>query len=570
MMIRMGRFLGVLAFCLLGFISPWGAARVAYASSGYPLNGTLNGGVGHWFLSGTVAWSSAGRTAGTLKFVADCGDNVGCGAYSQPFTVGTSATLGFYSGGTSSTRHIYKIDVINYSAAAYTNGLCVFDTTETGWNYHSCSLAAYAGKVVSIGVRDAYNGGINGDYMTDFDIDYASAAPPAGPPFINGAFNTSLVRWSPVSHIGDWYYTNAIGHNQLGAAKWFGNGAWAYAYSYPLTLDSNTWSMCYAGDSGQTAVKIDIGFVDWTDNASSGYVGFNDTSVAYDFHGPWVCFGIDPSLWAGHVVTWRIGLYSTVNSYVYTDDWCPYGGCLSGTAPGPTSTPGPSSTPPAVNATIVFPTPPPYFTQVPYPTPPPYFTQVPFPTFPPYPSQIPYPTIDPGFFPTQIPPLTIPIPLPVTFDGTPQPVYLTTPIIFPTPLNTWTPGPTRLATWTAVPSPTLTPSVTPYASPLPVITTIAEAFPTISYDPADHTLAFVASGSTDNPFGLDIQQAVIDHFPLNVNAIFWPGSVGSLTLTIHMIYVNGMKFAGIDLLPGIKGLAAAFIFVFLIRSLQAR
>lgn len=528
-------------------------ARLARASSGYPLNGSLDGGLSNWYSMGGVVWDPAGRLSGTLRITADCADNYGCGAMTRPFTVGSpNSTLGFYSKSTGQ-RHIWKIDVLNHTMGTYSNNVCAYDFTESDWTYHSCVLSGFAGKVVSLKIRDTYNGSLGTLKVTDFDIDYASNADAALPPYINGLFNTGVARWVGFVDNARWGWTSATGHNQLGAAKYFGYGAWAYALSYPVILDSNTWSMCFSGDAGQTGVKIDIGFVDWGSGSDNGYRGFNDTTVSYDFHTGWTCFGVDPSLYWGHIVSWRIGIYSGVNSWIYTDDWCPMpGGCLTGTNPGPTSTPGPTGTP--------FPTFPPYPTPLAtwtpnvYPTPPPQFTQVPYPTPPPYPTFPPFPTY----------PWEAGTPMPVTFAGTPQPVFLTTPIVFPTPLATWTQYPTRLATWTAVPTATNTPTITPASQP---------------------TVGLVVLGSNNvgrnflngnlpvnvNPLGPDRSNDIATgHYDVMQLAFCIPGDITRIATWLAGCYdipvwsVTQLKILGVDLVPFFATICAVFTLVTII------
>jgi len=51
---------------------------------------------------------------------------------------------------------------------------------------------------------------------------------------------------------------------------------------------------------------------------------------------------------------------------------------------------------------------------------------------------------------------------------------------------------------------------------------------------------------------------------------FNPLGAGCITLTIHYLYPDQFNLMGIDILPGLYSLAAAFYLVFLLRQLQAR
>lgn len=557
---KLSRVVLVFGLALLLFGERHDTAR----ADGYPLNGTMSGQNYWWFRN--ISYSSQGRTNGAASFVGDCGASADCGLVSFPFTAGNGANLKFYASAAVGQQQRIGVQVFDHTAGTFAQIYYQLFTCPQGqWCEHNVAIGGYSGHVIQVRFFNDYN--TNGK-IADVSCDTCTAASAALPPYINGLFNTGLPRWAPAwldsSHVA---WTNATGHNQLGAARILGFGGWNWLLSYPLVLDSNTWQACFAGDSGQTAVKILIAMVDYQSPTYQyqGDILFSDITVNYDLHSGWTCFGWDPSMWAGDSVQWRIGISSNVNSYLYIDDVCPMpGGCLTGTSPGPTSTPGATGTPfptfppyPTPLATWtpnVYPTPPPQFTQIPYPTPPPQFTQIPYPTEPPYPTFPPFPTY----------PWEAGTPVPVTFAGTPQPVYLTTPIVFPTPLATWTQYPTRLATWTAVPTATNTPTITPASQP---------------------TVGFVVLGSNNvgrnfldgkvpvnvNPLGPDRSNDIATgHYDVMQIAFCIPGDITRIATWLAGCYdipiwsVTQLKILGVDLVPFFTTICAVFTLVTII------
>jgi hypothetical protein len=89
--------------------------------------------------------------------------------------------------------------------------------------------------------------------------------------------------------------------------------------------------------------------------------------------------------------------------------------------------------------------------------------------------------------------------------------------------------------------------------------------PTMITSPSQSSIQYGQAGSSANPLNFHLQQ--VDYYF---------GGVGvqplglSFNLLIHYYYPDAFSLAGIDILPGLYGLAAVYVLVVIIRQLQAR
>ena len=287
----------------------------------------------------------------------------------------------------------------------------------------------------------------------------------------------------------------------------------------------------YTGNDGGTTL------LDGTYNLSSGFVPFTGTLSSYGTRD--LMFVI------------RVGSQGTTD--IYIDDVCPVAwGCENylGT---PTPTVANTATPTVGGYPYGYGTPLPIDWGG-------FPTQVPFPTFPPFPSQVPFPT-----FP--------PYPTPLYGLGTPQPITGSVTISGVVKIDDRTPVAVKIDDRTPVrvsiaPDPNYTPgnpgawggSVSSSA-PKPGL-----GIPTLISSPNQSAIQYGQGGSATNPINFMIEQ--VDWVTPCLN--FAVVGAQCITLTVHYLYPSQFNLMGIDLLPGLYGLAAAFYLVFLLRQLQAR
>lgn len=454
--------------------------------------------------------------------------------YSSMFVPSSGSTLSYWAKSQSgrSGSDWLRVYVINYDTSVVT--LLQTVAPPSSWTQYSSTLSGYLSNTISLKVCGGFD---DSAYWVGIDdVSVSSASNVTGhEAWLNGAFVGGSWGWGlPLyfeGYNGVATYGSNVGRSGSGGIELTYQSMDGRAYGRQFSVLSSSWSVWRRSRSDSNnnyAVYLLV---------YDGSTGLTNVAGDSVYRSDWTQISFSLSQYAGRTVSFAVHADNS-----YSDDLCPSSGCLSGT---PTPTPSPTST------TSGFPYG--YGTPVPidwsqFPT------QVPFPTFPPFPTQVPFPTSLYGL-------------------GTPQPITGSVTISGTVKIDDSTPVAVKIDDRTPVrvsigPDPNYTPQVpgnwsgnVSSSAPKP-----GAGIPTLITSPSQSTIQYGQSGPSTNPINFNIAQVDWVTPCLNFAVLGAP----CITLTIHYLYPDQFNLAGIDLLPGLYSLAAAFFLVFLLRQLQAR
>jgi len=501
-------------------------------------SGVLNGcfttnlsGWGRW--SNDTWWSAAGHgTCGAAQL-----RGYDSGIFSNAFipTGTASVTFWAHSGGVSPFR--WRIH--NWSSNQITDS--ADQATTTNYEQWTVDLSAYSGSLISVGMYRV--GGSTDILISDVVVTNATSSSGVLWKYGNGRFLTDASGWvfgSPARSS----YDGTTGHTVAGSIKHAAPG-WGEQYHLQrnYVVDDNTLSVWYYAASGvDKRVRIYVMPMD----GSSTFVGVLDTGwVAPTV---WTQATANVTSWNGKEVFWLVTLENSDTDFWF-DEFCPLPGCVDYPTPTPTMTPTSAITATATPGGGGGSTP--DWTGFP--------TQIPYPTFPPYPTAI-YGQGTPQ-------PITGSVTISGTVkidDSTPVRVKIddSTPVVITGTVKIDDRTPVRVAlgpdpNYTAVP-------YTNYSGGVG-IGGPSSPLPTVIMSPGQSTISLGQAGSSENPFQFTLGQQDIDAPQVNI------GVLGiNYILRVHYIWPTALVMAGIDMLPGLSGLAGAFVLTMILRQLQAR
>jgi hypothetical protein len=480
-------------------------------AQGYTIdNGSFHTGLEGWLNNGQWSWANSGYDANSGS--ARTTDYMAW-IISDAFTAGANSSL-TWAEKTDSGACTMRVWLLNYNTNSRIN-YGDFAVTST-WQQFTYDLSNYAGKTLSV-MFELQTWGCS------TNLDAVSVSNIAAPAVLySGDFPSSPYGW--VEWGGNGTFSTQFGHNAVGSIDAPGYGGGNYL-CVPFTLRQSAWQVYYY-NNGQFRLDILDMTAGTRTTLRNTYQGQN---------GVWSLdsFALNPYL--HHKVRFFGFFEGTGAGSLFVDELCPTEGCDKWTyTPTPTATsaggfPYSYGTPVPID-----------WSQFP--------TQVPFPTFPPYPTQIPFPT-------------------PIYGPGTPQPITGTVKIDDTTPVAVKIDDRTPVRV-SIGPDPNYTPQVpgnwsgsVSSSAPKPGM-----GIPTLISSPAQSTIEYGQAGSATNPINFHIAQEDWVTPCLNFN----PFGIPCLTMTIHYLYPDQFNLVGIDILPGLYSLAAAFFLVFLLRQLQAR
>ncbi len=530
----MGRCVVVGIVLVLGILYVLSASSV-WAQGAVPLNGDFSSGMTGWvnldggctlYTTSSQYHSGSPSLGGAYSGTCLLTDGV---VISSPVSVGVSAQLSFWVLHSGCGR--YRVGIYNWTERIWRQADYRDDCTNVGWTGKYFDLSADAGSWVSVVV---VANGSTAEWFDDFSISNSSQVYPGQ--WHNGEFSVQsgaaywIIRGAVNGGGQGWTnFCGGSGNSVSGFVEGVGNPegslcvpggnevgvAQASIASMPFQLSSDWWNWNYKCASGNV----------------NGVLYAYSTGIGMPLGGSLVCDGSWKSMqvnipgWSGRWVS--IGYYQNngLSIGTYLDNLCPQAGCVGGT---PTATPVPTNTP--FNAG----------TPVPIGVPTEFWSS--------YPTMVAFP-------------YGVGTDVPVYFR-TPQPVYLTTPVVFPTEIyGKDTPAPVLVQK-----SPT--PTFTPIAPPANPGGSVVQVYPTMISRPNEGPgihLTPETNYNLESPFSLNVRQWAAD-------VAFAGGMIPGLNMTIHyrIDYIDTFRFAGIDLMPYLQGLGAVFFFVFVVRQIQSK
>jgi hypothetical protein len=489
-----------------------------------PRNGDFLTNLHDWAAEGTLSWDPDGRGGGAAKI---CGINTY--ALSSPVVVGSGAVFSFYTKGAS----YQKFRIFDYGTSLATAWQSIETVeAETLWSY---DIGAYAGATIAVQfwANDGYGRCAK---FSDVTFTNSANAPTLDARYLNGAFQGGLSKWMNLDGPNS-IWDPTVGHTANGSWKANGYGP-RELLSRRVRISENSLSLWNKGSSPNFGVAFSIVPLDgtigrqWIQSWPHTVVCCDWNQEVYDVS---AYVGMDVTLWI-----WQDG-------YSWVDDVCPGSGCITGDQP--TATPGATATGGGGGG--------------PYPTidwrefP----TYPPFPTFPNFPTQMPFPTAVYG------PGTAVPITGSVSITGMVK-IDDSTPVRVK--VDDSTPVRVKVDDSTPVrvqigPDPKYTPvrwENVPIERKVP---TGGPVMPTLITSPSQSSIEYGQGGSATNPINM---QFGMEDWVWTLPGI--PGITGEYTIIMDYYYPTVFVVAGIDLLPGLHGLAAAFVVVFIIQRIKKR
>lgn len=420
------------------------------------------------------------------------------GLRSTPFTPSTGSVATFYAACLPSCSSTVKISTYDYTDQIYRAG-AEFTVNNT-WQAFTYNLSFLAGHRIMITL---YSGSTSSSSMVSVDAVSVTSATNAVSDWYTGAFSSTAHHW-----ILDGNSYDAGTGNPAGSLR---GGGWSY--SYPVAIYAGTWQLQYKGSG-----SFDLTLYDFSNGSTPSTIIPWLSRSASD----WQTITFDLSTFVGHTATFTIH----ADSGIYIDNVCPQSGCdtvLYTPTPSPTTSGGGGGGG-SGGATVV----------------------------------VNVPTIDWTQFPTPAP---FPTLVQVHFGNTPQPVFLTTPIVFPTPLyGKDTPIPILL------PSPTPSPTAMRVSQMQPP-QGVPAAYPTTNFANAQSYTPLAFGGNAPEAQLLDFNIAAMDFdFPIDLHPVFDV----AVTFRFHYTYPERFIFGGVDILGPLYMLGLAFLGTFIVRRIQKK
>ena len=531
----------VLAICLA--VVP----AVVHSASSAPANGCFVGGLQDWVMLGNASYQIAGHgSCGAAKLHYWGGNGQ---VLSEPFvTLNGQLTFWEKSMANGGTLTVYVKNWYSYVVTQIYNASASAD-----WTSHTVAVGGDGTQKLSVWFQVTGGDTVTDIAVSDISLDNGSNTPANIPQYINGDFSSNLRNWTDL--YGGWSADATTGHTSPPDATTnnnpYDNRNTIGSIPFILTTGQTSWTVWSKSRNGL------YGYVQALDGSGTWTQILNDATTCSD----WCSNSFSLSSYLGSIVVLKFNEQGGWGN-LYLDDICPAGGCLGWTNP---PTPTPSPTVPLTATPIAtwvgggnFPYGP--GTPIPidwskFPTVPPY------PTFPPFATQLPYPT-------------------PLYGLGTPQPITGSVTISGTVKIDDRTPVRVKVddSTPVAVKVDDRTPVRVMFGNG-PNYTAVpwqnaggeqrapaaGAVLPTMISSPSQSHIEYGQGGSSANPLNFHLQQ--VDYYF---------GGVGvqplglSFNLLIHYYYPDAFSLAGIDILPGIYGLAAVYVLVTIIRQLQAR
>lgn len=494
------------------------SVSLVFAQSGLLPNGDFSSGLSHWYKGGY----------GAIGYVTASEGHNALGAYvpsysvlySVPFRGSSSYSLWMKKTACAST----SAGVYNWSLSSWVLQVFEANCDVWGWRQYTVDLSSFSpSHWLSVYIFYENGSGVFYDdvFVSGGELYYLTE-------YINGRFD-DLSYWMMRDYCGPFLVDSGVGNPppSVRGEKTCHNTL----ISMPLYITSQSWTVDLRCENPRNDVALYVSYSGvWSlvTNLSCGSTWTrNDVSLS-DHIGRYASIVIS---------------YGGNGGYVWIDNVCPSSGCMFG-FPTPTPSVATSTLPsyPTIDWSR-FPTFPPY------------------PTFPPFPTQVPYPT----------PVYGVGTPLPITGsvsitglvridDVTPVRVKIddSTPIAVKVDDRT----PVRVSFGDA---PNFTPVHWQSAGVSSNPPSSGSVLPTLVTDPAQSHIQYGQGGSAINPVNLQFGQADLS---LVLPAI--PGVTDSFGVLIHYVYPLAFVIANIDILPGLYGLAAVYVVVFIIRQLQEK